>query len=142
MTNELALLGEICYNIDVGSDMITFHTLSGKCFEMSHTQDCCESVTLEDINGDIQNLIGVPILRADEKTSNDPRDGDDEEYASESCTYTFYTFATKKGYVDIRWYGSSNGYYSESVDLQMNDNVAIPQATLEQYKDQYPEYFI
>ena len=78
-------------------------------FKFYHEQDCCESVRIEDIVGDINDLIGVPILEAREDT----QDGSNETY--ESATWTFYNFRTIKGSVTVRWLGESNGYYSESV---------------------------
>lgn len=82
-----------------------------------HSQDCCEYVRIEDIVGDLSDLEGVPLLKAEE-TNNlfDLLKSIDKEL-SESGTWTFYKFATIKGYVDVRWLGESNGYYSESVDL-------------------------
>jgi len=93
------------------TDEITFNFNNGESYKMEHFQDCCESVTVEDIAGDFEDLIGKPLLVAEERTSNDYGE------AYESATWTFYEFATIKGNVTIRWCGESNGYYSESVDI-------------------------
>lgn len=88
-------------------------------FRFFHEQGCCESVEIESIVGDLADLIGTPILLAEESVgeSAEPEDWEKDEY-TESYTWTFYKFATRKGYVDVRWFGSSNGYYGESVDLE------------------------
>lgn len=91
-------------------DEILFTDENGQVFKMMHMQDCCEAVWIESVVGDLTDLVGSPILQAEEAVSDDTT-------ASESGTWTFYKLATIKGYVDIRWCGQSNGYYSEGVDI-------------------------
>ena len=72
-----------------------------------------------DIVGDRKDVIGSPILLAEEVThENENPDvvAKIPEY-QESFTWTFYKLATIKGSITIRWYGESNGYYSESVEF-------------------------
>lgn len=95
-------------------DELWFYTTDGEVYKMFHAQDCCESVWIEDICGDSDDLIGAEILLAEEVTNED--EGPLNEW-DESYTWTFYKLATDKGHVTIRWYGTSNGYYSESVDF-------------------------
>lgn len=114
---------DIPFNSMIGKTILEVKQLDGKdalAFEfedsvvlMHHWGDCCESVEINDICGDLNDLVGNPLLLVEESTNsedNPPNDAD-------SFTWTFYKLATIKGYVDIRWLGESNGYYSESVDI-------------------------
>ena len=92
---------------------IIFTAEDGREWRMWHEQDCCESVEIEDVVGDIRDLVGTPLLLAEQVSSEDGPDLPREE----SYTWTFYKFATVKGDVLIRWLGTSNGYYSEAVDF-------------------------
>ena len=106
------LIGKVCFKVtQIGDDELRFYLNNGKVLTMYHDQECCESVTIEDICGDLYDLCNTPILKA-EASINDSEEGE---------TWTFYKFATIKGYVDIRWYGTSNGYYSEEVDIRIDD---------------------
>jgi hypothetical protein len=102
--------------VKLDDERIEFIAATGETFTMAHSQDCCETVEIDDIVGDLADLIGSPIVRAEERTSDEnPKDPSDVTYGS--FTWTFYELATVKGAVTIKWYGTSNGYYSESVDL-------------------------
>lgn len=118
--NVSELLGKTLTNVErIDDEEIIFTTTEGEKYKMFHSQDCCEMVYIDDIEGDLQSLVGNPILVAEE-VSSDPdlpgKDGTTGDYG-DSYTWTFYKLATIKGHVDIRWYGQSNGYYSEEVDF-------------------------
>lgn len=100
-----------------GGNEIIFKTTEGKTYKMYHSQDCCESVRVEDICGEMSDLVGSPITQADEETNDKDPEGYKRENPPESMTWTFYRLATAKGQVVIRWLGESNGYYSERVDF-------------------------
>jgi hypothetical protein len=131
-------------NLEVGrghDEMIEFECTDGSRFGMTYESDCCASCSIEDITGDIHDLIGQPILLAKEVSSKEPmpeiqakRDEaksiaqanfipayEGQKFynydSNESETWTFYKLATIKGSVTIRWYGESNGYYSESANF-------------------------
>jgi len=113
--NVNELIGKTLSDIKVNKDHdeITFVCQDGSEYLMYHDQDCCETVTIDDVSGDIMDLVGSPITLAEESSEA----GVDSEWG-DSSTWTFYRFATVKGYVDIKWFGSSNGYYSESVNFK------------------------
>lgn len=107
------------FGCEKGSEEILFRTSDGMKWRMFHSQDCCETVDIEDIAGDINDLLDSPVLLAEEVSlDNQPApDGSVPEYP-ESYTWTFYKIATIKGHVTLRWLGESNGYYSESVEFE------------------------
>jgi len=93
---------KIVFEFDDDSEMI-----------MTHKQECCENVYLAEVIGDFEDLLNTPILVAYASCSVEHGDSceDDEKH------WTFYRISTIKGTVTLRWCGTSNGYYSVSVDV-------------------------
>lgn len=106
------LVGKVFDEVTETGDEMCFIQATGDKYKFYHDQNCCENVYIESIDGDINDLVGTPITMAEESC----RSAEDDE-CWESGTWTFYRFATVKGYVTVRWLGTSNGYYSESVDF-------------------------
>jgi hypothetical protein len=107
------LIGKTLKSVTTDNDgFIEFECEDGTKYRMFHEQDCCESVSIEDITGDLYSLVGHPITMAEEVS----KDGDETDYGT--STWTFYKLANINEYVTIRWYGESNGYYSESVSFK------------------------
>lgn len=106
------MVGQVFDSVLKSEDDDELHFINSSHFYVFyHDQDCCESVWIESIDGDLADLQAEPLLMAEEVIHY----GETDDY--ESCTYTFYKFATIKGSVTVRWNGVSNGYYSESVDF-------------------------
>jgi len=99
----------------VEGDALHFE-LAGDTFDcvMYHTDECCESVVLEDVCGDLEDLLDTPVLYAREDTSSDT----DGERGEPELKWTFYNIGTIKGSVTLRWLGESNGYYGIDVDFK------------------------
>lgn len=112
------LVGKTLHKIENKGDELWWYCTDGSVYKMFHSQDCCESVRLDDIAGDFEDLIGQPILIAYKSTNSDMPPKDQSPWTDESYTWTFYNIATNRGSVTLRWYGTSNGYYSESVDFE------------------------
>ena len=112
------LIGKTIKEIKEFPNELLFITDDGK-YLMKHDQECCESVYLEDVCGDLTDLIGSEIVTAKVTTNSDMPPLDDDD----SYTWTFYDLATIHGAVTFRWYGTSNGYYSEEVGFyKINDD--------------------
>lgn len=103
------MIGKVMRGVDRTHDQLVFHSEDGWKFTFKHHQDCCESVWIEDVCGDLEDLVGSKMIIAEES------DNRREDRSYEVVTWTFYRFATAKGSVTVRWCGTSNGYYSTSV---------------------------
>jgi len=109
--------------LEENSNLVIFKTKCGRIFHMFHQRECCESVYIESVVGDVNDLIDVEIINSEIASSDDI--SINKKYKKfknlnkkdSSFTWTFYKLATIRGYVDIRWYGTSSGYYSEKVSF-------------------------
>lgn len=103
---------------EYGSERVTFVCSDGSRYAMYHEQDCCETVTVDEVIGNPDELLGDPIVEAYESWSKIVD-------APDSGTWTFYRIATASTVLVIRWRGVSNGYYAEGVTF--NNVTAYPE---------------
>ena len=124
--NLSKMLGRVFVKIDREDESVTFHCDDGSKFVLAHEQDCCETVYLESVTGELDDLLNNPILKADENYSSDfPADVEVPSFV-DSVTWSFYDLATIKGTVTLRWYGESNGYYGETATLRFFEGPSAP----------------
>ena len=110
------LIGQVAKTVTNAHDLeLIFDLENGQTARFYHEQDCCESVSIEEIHGDLNDLVGQEITQAEFVYENANIEDD-----YNTATWTFYKFATNRGSVTVRWYGTSNGYYSEFVDFEIN----------------------
>jgi len=95
------------------------------CFVFFHWQDCCESVELSEMTGGALPPGGAIVRLAEVRTESgdDSSSYDDWRADQESWTATFYAVRTDGPDIDMHWQGSSNGYYSEEVTVELLDSV-------------------
>ena len=113
------LIGQVAKIVTNDHDLeLTFELENGQTARFYHEQECCENVSIEEVHGDLNDLVGQEIVQAEFVHA----DGNDclPEGSWDTATWTFYKFATNKGSVTVRWYGTSNGCYSEAVDFKIN----------------------
>jgi hypothetical protein len=118
------LIGQTPVEIDgmkEGSEEVTIVTKEGGKLTLRYEPDCCASCSICQVDGDPMDLLGLPLQMCEESGNVPDHDmlteqgaGNGASYHDESYTWTFVRFATVAGYVTLRWYGSSNGYYREA----------------------------
>ncbi len=102
------LVGQTVFFIKGGKDdeEVTFTLGTGVKVRMYHPQNCCENVWLEDIVGDMCDLLDSEILEAKSIDSTEDKG---------NLEWTFYRISTIKGTVVFRWCSNIDTYYGTEV---------------------------
>lgn len=115
MTNShfFALKGQTLSRLKINDDSVSITSNVGR-YEISHSQDCCESVGVVKVEGRPEDILNSPIVMAEEDSDEIPG----WQYSDGSHTWTsFYLKAENGASVKFWFLGESNGYYNESVNF-------------------------
>lgn len=128
MSEDISVLvGKTVESIELLNGQVTFNVASDGKYKLTYEGDCCSEGELIDVAGELTDLVGSPIVMAELVTNTDavrqnhlPPSATEraEQMDQGSFTWSFYKFATAKGYVTLSWFGTSNGYYTETVEFR------------------------
>lgn len=105
------------YGLNVGSSCVTFVFTDGNIVEMTHCQECCEEVYLEDFDNDESIFKDAILHEFYEMVPDDPKESIAEPRNQDEACWTFYKIRTSKGWITITWFGESNGCYRTEADV-------------------------
>lgn len=110
------------HNVTITGNDTVILTLDNEVhFVLTHERDCCETVEVCDTDNDdfksLRELVGSKLISIEEVVGVDCSD-EPPCFVDVSSTWTFYNIKTTTDVVQLRWFGTSNGYYSEQVDVR------------------------
>lgn len=104
--DEQIIVGKTVQSVvNNNNEELVFEFTDGSSCKFYHEQDCCESVNIDYIE-DLSVLKGVTLTAVNR-----------EEYTNSESTITNFWFLSEKEKIQVTWLGTSNGYYSESVNF-------------------------
>ena len=111
----IELIGKTVTHLRVNDDqsILAFAHPDGTSTAYQTDADCCSETWFADITG-VSALIGATVTAADDVALNCTQD---DRCRQESDEFYGVKLRTDKGYVDIVYRNSSNGYYGGSIDL-------------------------
>ena len=112
------LIGRVIKSVEVGKSegRVKFYLKDGTALAIWHEHDCSDCVYLEDIIGidTVTQLTGETVL--DAYVSYRVGEHDKDSTWGRFSVWVFLMLRTNNYSVVFRWYGTSNGYYSECPD--------------------------
>lgn len=123
--NISVLIGKTIISIvNKDNQVLEFKTNDGETYVMFDEEQSYGNESrayLEDIAGDLSDLLHKPILVAEERKNHDApkvKNSDGEVDDWYKTLWTFYELATIKGSVTLRWYSTSSPYYAAAVNFR------------------------
>lgn len=114
------LIGKKIINIEglsKGSEQVTIYCEDHTYMMMGKIDDHVNESIIDDVIGDVNDLLGSTILIAETTQGSDSLHN-----------WTFYKISTRNGYVDIRWYGDDDNIdyqYAARVDFFCMKKLAL-----------------
>ena len=104
--------------INTRDNYVLFDCEDTTSYILQHIQESNEEVVIEDTLGDLDDLIGTPLLLAKEINRYYKHIKSKKlTMAQRISAWSYYQLDTVKGTADIRWCGTCNGYYTNTARL-------------------------
>lgn len=112
-------VGKVCTLAEEIDHEVVLEFADNTAIVIRHEQDCCEEVRFVDGKDDLACLVGTVIGMAE--VVRNKGDGGESKY--DTNTWTFVKFRSIGGDCTLSWYGTSNGYYNETVKVRSGTRV-------------------